>query len=118
MTINVLGTEYTVSIEKYDEDEAFKRCDIGGYCTALTRSIVVCDMRTYEGLEHEPVEALEAYTKKNLRHEIVHAFFEESGLSDNSSTIEGWASRRRGRYENYKPVKRKVKKLPACQHLR
>ena len=91
MTVNILGTEYTITIKKYDEDEAFERCDIGGYCVGLTKSIVICDMTTYKGLEHETQEALDAYTKKNLRHEIVHAFFEESGLSDNSSTIEGWA---------------------------
>lgn len=91
MKINVLGTEYTVTVRKYDEDEAFERCDIGGYCVGFTKQIVVCDMSTYKGLEHETPEALEAFTKKNLRHEIVHAFFEESGLSDNRSTIEGWA---------------------------
>lgn len=91
MTINILGTAYTISIKKYDEDEAFERCDIGGYFVGLTKSIVICDMTTYKGLEYETQEALDAYTKKNLRHEIVHAFFEESGLSDNSSTIEGWA---------------------------
>lgn len=91
MTINVLGEEYTITFKKYNEDESFERSDIGGYCTHFTHSIVVCDMRTYKGMEHETIEALDAYTKRNLRHEIVHAFFEESGLSDNSSTIEGWA---------------------------
>lgn len=90
-SVNILGTEYTITVKKYDEDESFERCDIGGYCVGLTKQIVVCDMTTYKGLEYETKEALEAFTKKNLRHEIVHAFFEESGLSDNSSTIDGWA---------------------------
>lgn len=91
VTINVLGAEYTITVKKYDEDESFERCGIGGYCTGFTKQIVVCDMSTYKGLEYETLEALDAFTKKNLRHEIVHAFFEESGLADNSTTIEGWA---------------------------
>lgn len=33
-----------------------------------------------------------AAQKETLRHEIVHAFFNESGLADSSSTVEGaWA---------------------------
>lgn len=91
MTINILGAQYTITVKKYDEDEMFERCDCAGYCTGVTKSIVLCDMSTYKGWEHESLEAVKAYEKKNLRHEIVHAFFEESGLSDNSSTIEGWA---------------------------
>ena len=91
MTVNILGEQYTITVKKYDEDEMFERCDCAGYCTGVTRSIVLCDMSTYKGWEQESLDAVKEYEKKNLRHEIVHAFFEESGLSDNSSTIEGWA---------------------------
>lgn len=31
MKINVLGAEYTISVKKYDEDEAFERRSIDGY---------------------------------------------------------------------------------------
>lgn len=31
MKVNVLGTEYTVTTKKYDEDEAFERLKIVGY---------------------------------------------------------------------------------------
>lgn len=88
MKINVLGTEYTVTIKKYDEDEVFSRRSIDGYCDSFTRQIVVCDMSTYKGWEHEPLETAEAAQKEVLRHEIVHAFFNESGLADSSSTVE------------------------------
>lgn len=84
MTINVLGTAYTVTIKKYDEDEVFDRRSIDGYCDSWTKQIVVCDMTTYKGWEHEPHETITAAQKEALRHEIVHAFFSESGLEDSA----------------------------------
>lgn len=41
MIVNVLGTEYTIEIKKYAEDEAFERRSIDGYCDWLTKKIVV-----------------------------------------------------------------------------
>lgn len=91
-TVSILGTDYTVAIKRYDEDEAFARRSIDGYCDGYAKQIVVCDMTTYKGWEHELPETAEAAQKEALRHEIVHAFFYESGLADSSSTVEGaWA---------------------------
>lgn len=91
MKINVLGTEYTVTVKKYDEDETFKRCDASGYCSYTDHEIVLCDMSTYQGWEHETDKARESQMKTTLRHEIVHAFLGESGLSANSSESDAWA---------------------------
>lgn len=92
MKINVLGTEYTIDIKKYDEDEAFARSSFDGYCDGLTKQIVCCDMSTYKGWENESTETIEAAQKETLRHEIVHAFFRESGLADSSLIVDGpWA---------------------------
>ena len=88
MTVNILGTEYTITVKKYDEDEAFERNSIGGYCDGLTKNIVVCDMKTYKGWEHEPQETIEAAQKQTIRHEIVHAFLDESGLCDSSLNVD------------------------------
>ena len=83
MIVNVLGTEYTIEIKKYAEDEAFERRSIDGYC----------DMSTYKGWEHETKETISASEKKTLRHEIVHAFFDESGLGSNTFSVDGpWAT--------------------------
>lgn len=91
-TVNVLGTEYTITTKKYDEDEVFARCSIDGYHDGLTKQIVCCDMSTYKGWEHESTETIEEAQKETLRHEIVHAFFHESGLADSSFTYDGvWA---------------------------
>lgn len=93
MTVNVLGTEYTVLVKKYDEDEAFARREINGYCDGLMKQIAVCDMDTYKGLEHEPKEYCAACQRQAVRHEIVHAFFFESGLSESSNTVNvPWAT--------------------------
>ncbi len=89
MKINVLGTEYTVMCKKYDEDELFERRHIDGYHDGLTKQIVYCDMSTYKSWEHEPLETIEAAQKETLRHEIIHAFFHESGLADSSLNLDG-----------------------------
>lgn len=92
MTINVLGAEYTIAVKKYDEDEAFERRSIDGYCDDWTKQIVVCDMSTYKGWEHEPPETTAAAQKETLRHEIVHAFLSESGLADSTLNADvAWA---------------------------
>lgn len=92
MTVNILGTKYTITVKKYDEDEAFERRSIDGYCDGLTKQIVVCDMSTYKGWEHEGPETVTAAQKQTLRHEIVHVFFDESGLADSSFSVDmAWA---------------------------
>lgn len=92
MKVNILGTEYTIIVKKYDEDKSFERDEIGGYCESLTHTIVVCDMATYKGYEDEKPEAIDNEQKRLLRHEIVHAFFFESGLSTNSIDVKEWAT--------------------------
>lgn len=92
MTVNILGTPYTVVVKKYSEDEVFDRCSFAGYCDPHTHSIVLCDMHTYKGWEHEAEETVSVCHKSNLRHEIVHAFFNESGLQDDCYSIDkSWA---------------------------
>lgn len=88
-TVNILGTEYTIQVKKYTEDESFERRSIDGYCDGFTKQIVVCDMTTYKGFEHEPLKTIEEAQKQTLRHEIVHAFYNESGLMDSALLFEG-----------------------------
>lgn len=92
MTVNILGTPYEIIVKKYDEDECFEKERINGYCYSHTHKIVVCDMSTYKGWEHEPEEVIEGQQKETLRHEIVHAFLNESGLKSNSNSSDNaWA---------------------------
>ena len=92
MKINVLGTAYEIIVKKHDEDEAFKRKEICGYCDGYKKQLVVCDPATFEGWENEDAETVSIAKRETIRHEIVHAFLEESGLA--SSTLQydgGWA---------------------------
>lgn len=92
MTVDILGTFYKIIVKKYDEEEAFERRSIDGYCNGLTKEIVVCDMRTYRGWEHEDEKTVVNAQKQTVRHEIVHAFFNESGLCESSNEFTGaWA---------------------------
>ena len=88
MQVNILGTPYEIVIRKYDEEETFDRRSIAGYCDGYAREIVICDMHTYKGWEHEAEKTIINAQKETLRHEIVHAFFNESGLKDSSFGID------------------------------
>ena len=76
MTINILGTEYTIIECGKHEDDYLNRCD--GYCDKTSKKIVV-------GLKENDCELEDfgAYRKKVMRHEIIHAFLFESGLGEN-----------------------------------
>ena len=89
MKVSILGTDYEIIKKRYDEDTAFARLGINGYCDARLHEIVICDMATYEGWEHETEPFIESTEKATLRHEIVHAFFNESGLQESANTYDG-----------------------------
>lgn len=92
MIINVLGTEYTITVKKYDEDEIFERRSFCGYCDGYSKKIVVGDLKTFKGWEHEEKQTIKECQKQILRHEITHAFFNESGLQDSAFAYDGaWA---------------------------
>ena len=89
MKVNILGTEYAILIKNYKDEEAFERRSIDGYCDGYTKEIVCCDMHTYKGWENESEQTIQAVQKATLRHEIIHAFFNESGLMDNAFVYDG-----------------------------
>lgn len=86
MKVDILGTEYTIKRRKEADDPKLKDCD--GYCDSSIKRIVV------ETFERDALskEDLWQYEKEVLRHEIVHAFLDESGLrSCTHSCDQGWA---------------------------
>ena len=92
MQVNILGTPYEIIVKKYDEEEAFAKRHIAGFCDPWAREIVLCDMHTYDGWDNESKKTVVSCQKENLKHEIVHAFFYESGLWDNAVEYGGaWA---------------------------
>ena len=90
--VDVLGTEYEISVRGYGELTIFEKRSISGYCDDILHKIVICDITTHPGFEDETEEYCRKCEKMTLRHEIVHAFFNESGLQASTLTSEdGWA---------------------------
>ena len=74
--VEILGTEWRVRISTEEEDPRLKDCD--GYTDKTTHEIGVQDMP-----EHCSLGNPLAYIKKVIRHEVIHAFLFESGLTEN-----------------------------------
>ena len=81
-SVNVLGTEYQIITQTEDENPKLKNAN--GLCEMYAKKIIVRDIKPTD----DTIDNLDAYKRKVLRHELIHAFFEESGLSYNSE----WAS--------------------------
>ena len=84
-TVSVLGTEYTIETHKVSEDEYLKGNKLSGYCEEDTKLIVIADMSEKEFFGNLSEKAQEAYRKQTMRHELTHAFLNESGLSASAS---------------------------------
>lgn len=79
MTVNILGQEY--EIIKQTKEENPKLEDNYAICEIHSKKIVM-DSEIGKN-EKMAVERLDLFENKVLRHEIIHAFFAESGLDGN-----------------------------------
>ena len=75
-TVNVLGTEYLIQFKNEEEDPELK--NLSGYCANNTKEIVVHNSINY--FEDKSDEWVVNDIKSTIRHELIHAFFNESGL--------------------------------------
>ncbi len=90
--ISILGTKYTIKKKKFCDEPLFDKRNIDGYCDGRMKEIVYCDMTTHPDLLSEPEEYCKLCEKATLRHEIIHAFFDESGLMESSARFQqGWS---------------------------
>lgn len=86
MKVNILGTPYKVKHGTANKYPVLQNAD--GACDSTIKTIYLADIEPAPGL----VEDLDAYTRKVLRHELVHAFLDESGLTEYSrdETLVDW----------------------------
>lgn len=84
-TVNVLGTEYNI---KFVPEEELAELGADG---ATDNSIKLIRVGIFVPQKCSVAE-LSVYQKKVLRHEIIHAFFHESGLSECSNNVNSWAT--------------------------
>lgn len=84
--INVLGTEIQIEFRKEDDDPKLKNC-VGYFDSTL--SLIVVKVLDPDAMA---LGDLRKYQKEILRHEIMHAFFYESGLDGSSGAVDNWAT--------------------------
>lgn len=89
-SVNILGTEYRVEVvEKFDDDEGNLA---SGFTDPDLHVIKLRDLAKIDEWSGESAEKVEAREKEIFRHEIVHAYLNESGLKFNCGvTGESWA---------------------------
>jgi hypothetical protein len=85
--VNILGTDYNIKI--IEPTEEMIKNNWVGLCNSLKKEILISDLSNRADLDSIQVNN---YQKETLRHEIIHAFFNESGLQDSSFAFDGpWA---------------------------
>lgn len=90
-TVNILGTKYNIITRKYDEDTTFEKNDWVAYCEERAKNIIICDLSTYPCDEFKNKKTHIKSRNEILRHEIIHAYLNESGLSHNAYASQCWA---------------------------
>lgn len=91
-TINILGTKYRIFRVKSGQDEYMDKMHFGGYCDEVGKRIVLLELKTVPEWADESEERIAEQEKETMRHELIHAFLNESGLSWNSFTPDrAWA---------------------------
>lgn len=83
--VNILGTEYVIKEQSESQNPKLK--ENLGICEQYSKEIIINDFGEYKD-DAMLVKNPDDLKKKVLRHEIVHAFFGESGLRGNSSYAE------------------------------
>ena len=92
-TVSILGTEYQVIFKDYKDDPIFEKRSCDGYCDRVVKEIVLCNGKTHPNYEEESPEYCAKVERRVMRHEVIHAFLNESGLCD--STLQycnGWSA--------------------------
>ena len=90
--VNILGTEYKIEMHKISEDKEMKENNWSGYCNEFAKTIIYADTSEEEYFPYMGDEEKKIYIKSTLRHEIIHAFLNESGLSDSANRYsQSWA---------------------------
>lgn len=85
--ISVLGEEYKILFKRREDDEKLDGAD--GYCEFLSKEIII-DKSIFTGGDESPLvlKKLDLLGLKVIRHELIHAFIYESGLSSENKWAE------------------------------
>ena len=88
--VDILGTQYLIEVR--DNDRVFNKNKAFGYCNTSAKKIIIRDLVSKKEDADGKRDSL-IFMKKTVRHEIVHAFMQESGLGYNTRLLnEAWAT--------------------------
>lgn len=85
MVINILGSKWSLINRNYEDDILFQQ-DVLGYTDQSTKTIVIVKNRPNNPHMYNNLDPV---VKETIRHEIIHAFLDESGLCE--CTKDNWA---------------------------
>ena len=89
MKINILGTVYKIKVKTPENDEILAKYSWDGYCDSISKEIVIMDFDKNTDFKRYNKKTKEDYYKRTLRHELIHAFLNESGLDASSLDYDG-----------------------------
>lgn len=79
-SLNILGTKYDIKRLSADEYPKLEGLSASGLAELYSKELIIDkNMKPKDGTGYANFDA---YEKKVLRHEIIHAFFHESGASE------------------------------------
>ena len=90
-SVSVLGTKYSIKRRNFGKDAILKESSFVGYCNSVLKEIVVADASTLPSADNMSANEKLIFEKTTLRHEIVHAFLNESGLESSLAYNGGWS---------------------------
>lgn len=79
---NILGTSWVVEFKRVAEDPLLET--LAGYTDKTSRRIVIGIADDSSNLDD-----IEVFSRKLLRHEVIHAFLFESGIAENYTPQQG-----------------------------
>ena len=85
-TVSILGTDYKILFVQENDKRLVSR-NADAITDESVKELVIAYFEPDDG----SLKDLDAYQKKLIRHEIVHAFLFESGLADCSGYVNGGA---------------------------
>lgn len=90
MVVNILGTEYVVT----RNTSAIEGMGADGICYPFDKKIIYRDLKDFLDKE-DSITAKMVRREEVIRHEVIHAFFAESGLSSygNDEVLVYWIAK-------------------------
>ena len=98
--VNILGTPYKLIICPDDKDHRFKDLNCAGFCDYSVKKLVISNF-TGSTDKNVSIEDVRYIIRKAILHEMVHAYFYESGLGEDwehkefgqEETVVDWIAR-------------------------